>query len=131
MRASTPHRRCRKTHLGSWRRGNRWNRQCPKTRKQSLTRTTLEQRAKGAAEWLTSSSCFQAKTETMKIERSLGRQILQNTTKTRVNLKTPRKTFIGILTSGKLVFGIKLAEAQIKTFSERRPRKKPFFHPSD
>ena len=71
-----------------------------------------------------------AKTETMKIERSLGRQILQNTTKTRVNLKTPRKTFIGILTSGKLVFGIKLAEAQIKTFSERRPRKKPFFHPS-
>ena len=71
-----------------------------------------------------------AKTETMKLERSLGKQILQNSKETRVDLKKPSKTFLGILTSGKLVFGIKLAEAQIKTFSERRPRKKPFFHPS-
>jgi tRNA (guanine10-N2)-dimethyltransferase len=66
----------------------------------------------------------------MQLENYLGKHILQNSPNTRVNLKTPDKTFIGILTSGKLVFGIKLAEARIKTFSERRPRKKPFFHPS-
>jgi tRNA (guanine10-N2)-dimethyltransferase len=35
-----------------------------------------------------------------------------------------------VLTSSKLVFGIKLAEITPKTYSERRPRKKPFFHPS-
>ena len=73
---------------------------------------------------------YSAKKDTMRLESSLGKHILQNTQNTRVDLKKPSKTFIGILTSEKLVFGIKLAEAQIKTFSERRPRKKPFFHPS-
>ncbi len=67
---------------------------------------------------------------TMQLERSLGKLVLQNSPGTRVNLKNPCKSFIGVLTSGKFVFGVKLAEAQIKTFSERRPRKKPFFHPS-
>jgi tRNA (guanine10-N2)-dimethyltransferase len=73
---------------------------------------------------------YSPKKDTMQLEISLGKHILQNSYSTRVNLKKPDRTFIGILTSGKLVFGVKLAEAQIKTFSERRPRKKPFFHPS-
>jgi tRNA (guanine10-N2)-dimethyltransferase len=73
---------------------------------------------------------YSAKGDTMNLERKLGKHILQNTTATKVKLKTPDKTFFGVLTSNKLVFGIKLAEMTPKTFSERRPRKKPFFHPS-
>jgi tRNA (guanine10-N2)-dimethyltransferase len=73
---------------------------------------------------------YAAKNDTMNLERKLGKHILQNTTATKVNLKTPDKTFFGVLTSNKLVFGIKLTEMTPKTFSERRPRKKPFFHPS-
>jgi len=67
---------------------------------------------------------------TMRLEGKLGKIILQRTETTKVNLKSPDKTFIGIVTNEKLVFGLKLTEIQTKTFSERRPRKKPFFHPS-
>ena len=73
---------------------------------------------------------YSPKSDTMNLERKLGKHILSNTTKTKVNLKKPDKTFFGVLTSNKLVFGIKLTEITPKTFSERRPRKKPFFHPS-
>jgi tRNA (guanine10-N2)-dimethyltransferase len=72
---------------------------------------------------------YSTKSDTMNLERKLGKHILQNT-KTKVNLKKPDKTFFGVLTSNKLVFGIKLTEITPKTYSERRPRKKPFFHPS-
>jgi tRNA (guanine10-N2)-dimethyltransferase len=67
---------------------------------------------------------------TMTLEGKLGKIILQRTQGTKVNLKNPDKTFIGIITNEKLIFGLKLTEIQTKTFSERRPRKKPFFHPS-
>jgi len=67
---------------------------------------------------------------TMELEVQLGQQILNQTPETKVNLKQPDKTFIGIITDEKLVFGLKLTEISSKTFSERRPRKKPFFHPS-
>jgi tRNA (guanine10-N2)-dimethyltransferase len=73
---------------------------------------------------------YSAKSDTMAFERKLGNHILQNTTGAKVDLKTPDKTFFGVLTSGKLVFGLKLTEITPKTYSERRPRKKPFFHPS-
>ena len=73
---------------------------------------------------------YAGKLGTVPLEGKLGKHILQSTKKTRVNLRKPDKTFFGVLTSGKLVFGLKLAEMEIKTFSERRPRKKPFFHPS-
>ncbi len=73
---------------------------------------------------------YSTKDDTMRLERKLGKLILQNTTDTRVNLKTPDKTFFGILTNHKLVFGLRLAEIPPKPFVERRPRKKPFFHPS-
>lgn len=64
------------------------------------------------------------------LERKLGEIILNKTKKAKVNLKNPNKTFIGILTSGKFIFGIKMAEIIPKPFTERRPKKKPFFHPS-
>ncbi|MEJ5327182.1 MAG: TRM11 family methyltransferase [Candidatus Bathyarchaeia archaeon] len=67
---------------------------------------------------------------TVPLEAKLGKHILGKVPKAKVNLKAPDKTFFGVLTSGKLVFGVKLAEIKPKTFSERRPRKKPFFHPS-
>ena len=73
---------------------------------------------------------YAEKIGTVPLEGKLGKHILHNTTKTKVNLKKPDKTFFGVLTSDKLVFGLKLAEMKTKTFSERRPRKKPFFHPS-
>jgi len=67
---------------------------------------------------------------TMRLEGKLGKIILQHTQDAKVNLKNPDKAFIGIVTNETLVFGLKLTEIQTKTFSERRPRRKPFFHPS-
>jgi len=73
---------------------------------------------------------YSTKNDTMRLERQLGKHILEHTQKTSVNLKKPDKTFYGILTDHKLIFGLRLAEIQAKPFVERRPRKKPFFHPS-
>jgi len=73
---------------------------------------------------------YSTKNDTMRLERKLGKHILQNTTGVRVNLTKPDKTFYGILTNHKLIFGLRLAEIEPKPFVERRPRKKPFFHPS-
>jgi len=66
----------------------------------------------------------------MALERKFGEIILQMTDETRVNLQSPVKTFTGFLTDNKLVFGLKLAEIPSKSFTGRRPKKKPFFHPS-
>jgi tRNA (guanine10-N2)-dimethyltransferase len=73
---------------------------------------------------------YTTKEATMHHERLLGKLILQNAPKAKVDLKKPQKSFFGILTNGKLVFGMKLAEIIPKPFVERRARKKPFFHPS-
>jgi tRNA (guanine10-N2)-dimethyltransferase len=66
----------------------------------------------------------------MALERKLGELILGMVKKTKVDLKKPGKTFFGILTDKKLIFGLKLAEISPKPFVDRRPGKKPFFHPS-
>ncbi|MGB9960452.1 MAG: DNA methyltransferase [Candidatus Bathyarchaeales archaeon] len=68
--------------------------------------------------------------DSMALERKLGEIILQMTERTKVNLRSPEKTFMGFLTDNKLVFGLKLAEISAKSFTERRAKKKPFFHPS-
>jgi len=73
---------------------------------------------------------YASKIDVMALERKLGELVLNSATKTMVNLKNPDKTFIGILTEEKLIFGVKLAEIPPKPFVERRPGKKPFFHPS-
>ena len=73
---------------------------------------------------------YAEKDATMNYERKLGTLILKSAPKAKVNLKNPDKTFFGVLTNGKLVFGIKLGEIIPKPFVERRARKKPFFHPS-
>jgi len=71
-----------------------------------------------------------AEIDGMKLEQKLGELVLQNNSETKVKLHKPDKTFIGVLTSGRLVFGLKLEEISATPFVERRPRKKPFFHPS-
>jgi tRNA (guanine10-N2)-dimethyltransferase len=73
---------------------------------------------------------YSPKLDSMALERKLGEIILNKAAKTTVNLKHPDKTLTGILTEDKFVFGLKLAEIQPKSFVERRPKHKPFFHPS-
>jgi len=65
-----------------------------------------------------------------KLERNLGEQILKKIKDAKVNLTTPKKTFFGVLTENRFVFGLKMAEVLPKPFVERRPQRRPFFHPS-
>jgi len=66
----------------------------------------------------------------VELERKLGELILNKVRETKVNLKTPQKTFFGTLTDNRFIFGLKMAEISPKPFIERKPRKRPFFHPS-
>jgi len=73
---------------------------------------------------------YSSKINGMTLERTVGALIVDKYPTAKVNLKTPQTAFIGILTEDRFVFGARLAEIQAKPFVERRPRKKPFFHPS-
>jgi len=64
------------------------------------------------------------------LERKLGEQILKKVEDARVNLTTPKKTLFGVLTENRFLFGLKKAEVFPKSFVERRPQRRPFFHPS-
>jgi len=64
------------------------------------------------------------------LERKLGGLILGRVKGVRVNLTKPQKTFYGVLTEDKLIFGLKMVEVSPKPFVERKPRKRPFFHPT-
>lgn len=66
----------------------------------------------------------------MELERKLGEMILHKVEEARVNLTCPEKTFFGVLTQNRFVFGLKIAEISPKPFMERSPQKHPFFHPS-
>jgi tRNA (guanine10-N2)-dimethyltransferase len=66
----------------------------------------------------------------VELERKLGEQILEEVKKTRVDLTNPQKSFFGVLTDKRFIFGLKIAEIPPKPFSERRPRRRPFFHPT-
>ena len=66
----------------------------------------------------------------VELERKLGEQILEKAKKIKVNLSNPRKTFFGVLTDNRFIFGLKTAEIIPKPFSERRPRRRPVFHPT-
>ena len=64
------------------------------------------------------------------LERKLGAVLLRRVKGAKVQLTKPDKTFFGVLTDNKFIFGLKLAEIIPKPFVDRRPRKRPFFHPS-
>ncbi|MGB9740882.1 MAG: DNA methyltransferase [Candidatus Bathyarchaeia archaeon] len=73
---------------------------------------------------------YAEKLDVMFLERKLGEIILDAKPNAKVSLKNPDKTFVGILTDEKFLFGVKLAEISPKQFVQRRPKNKPFFHPS-
>jgi tRNA (guanine10-N2)-dimethyltransferase len=66
----------------------------------------------------------------LELERTLGKIILNKTKGTAVNLTNPERTFFGVLTENRFIFGLKMAEIAAKPFIERNPQKRPFFHPS-
>ncbi len=66
----------------------------------------------------------------VELERKLGEKILEKVEKTRVDLTNPQKTLFGVLTDNRFIFGLKTAEIIPKPFSDRRPRRRPFFHPT-
>jgi tRNA (guanine10-N2)-dimethyltransferase len=71
-----------------------------------------------------------SKIREMTLERTLGRLVLDRKASAHVNLKKPDRTLMGVLTDNRFIFGVRLAEIPAKPFVERRPRRKPFFHPS-
>jgi tRNA (guanine10-N2)-dimethyltransferase len=66
----------------------------------------------------------------VELEGELGGEILETVKTAHVDLSNPQKTFFGVLTDNRFIFGLKTAEIIPKPFSERRPRRRPFFHPT-
>ncbi len=66
----------------------------------------------------------------VELERKLGELILGKVKGAKVSLKKAQKTFFGILTEDRFIFGLKTADILPKPFVARGPRKRPFFHPS-
>ncbi len=64
------------------------------------------------------------------LERDLGAAVLDAFPKAKVDLENPDKIFVGFLTGGRFVFGLRLAEIRPKPFLDRSPLRRPFFHPS-
>jgi tRNA (guanine10-N2)-dimethyltransferase len=68
--------------------------------------------------------------EGMALERKLGELILNDVQGAKVNLKNPKRIFFGTMTSKYFFLGVKIADIPPAPFVQRRPRKRPFFHPS-
>ena len=64
------------------------------------------------------------------LERRLGALLLDQVHEAKVDLERPQKTFFGAIAGNDFVFGLRLAEIPATPFMRRRPRKRPFFHPS-
>jgi tRNA (guanine10-N2)-dimethyltransferase len=65
-----------------------------------------------------------------RLEKELGARIKARAKSARVNLETPDVLFYTIITNGKALLCINVAEAEEEGFSKRRPGFRPFFHPS-
>ncbi|MEM3737595.1 MAG: THUMP domain-containing protein [Candidatus Bathyarchaeia archaeon] len=68
--------------------------------------------------------------DTSALERMLGAAICRQVEGAWVSFESPMQVFLGFLTDGNFVFGLRLLEAEAKKFYHRTPRRKPFFHPS-
>jgi len=64
------------------------------------------------------------------LEKDLGRLILKKRRGVRVDLRAPRKTLLAILSAGKVTLGVVTNVRERGTIARRRPRKRPYFHPS-
>lgn len=66
----------------------------------------------------------------MELERAIGAVIKRACHSAKVNLKSPDRVIRGLVVEGRLLVGLRRAEAKRGRFNERRPKKRPFFHPS-
>lgn len=64
------------------------------------------------------------------LEAKVGASIMSIGEGLKVRLENPDRAFFGVLTGGNFVFGLKEAALSPKPMLERRPRRRPFFHPS-
>ena len=64
------------------------------------------------------------------LERDLGKMILKEGRGLKVDLRTPRRSFLAILSPGKVMLGLVTNVREKGTIARRRPRKRPYFHPS-
>ncbi len=100
---------------------------------ETLRRTSLDtviQKGESFAVRVRRIGGFSAEVTSMDLEGKLGKIILEKVAGAKVKLETPKHVFFGVLTENRFVFGLKLGEGSTKSFSERRPRKRPFFQPS-
>jgi len=68
------------------------------------------------------------KIDGLSLERKIGRIIFESVRGTKVNLKRPKKTFIGLLSDGNFIFGLKTAEIKAGEFIKRGPSITVFSH---
>jgi tRNA (guanine10-N2)-dimethyltransferase len=66
--------------------------------------------------------------EGMMLERMIGESIQNQIRGSQVRLKTPQKTFLGVLSGGKFILGLKKAEAKPGEFVKRGTEDKAFMH---
>ncbi|MBS7640971.1 MAG: THUMP domain-containing protein [Candidatus Bathyarchaeia archaeon] len=66
------------------------------------------------------------------LERKIGGIIFEGAKSkgVKVDFKSPDKIFLGVLTDGMFLFGLRLAEMRHRDLLERNPRKRAFFHPA-
>jgi tRNA (guanine10-N2)-dimethyltransferase len=76
---------------------------------------------KGAGPWAFSS---------MELERAVGAAIGRAWPEAKVDLKLPDVMVRVLAVEGRMLIGIRLVKAERRRFEERRPRRRPFFHPS-
>jgi tRNA (guanine10-N2)-dimethyltransferase len=62
------------------------------------------------------------------LEREIGGVIYEAVKGTRANLRSPRKSFFGILSDGEFIFGLKTAEIKAGEFTKRGPPRTVFTH---
>jgi len=67
---------------------------------------------------------------TLRLEKELGAIIFKRVKGLKVDLASPELDFLGVLTDGRFFFGLKLCEVAPRGFVDRRPSRRPFFHPT-
>ena len=68
------------------------------------------------------------KIDGLSLEREIGRIILEAVKETKVNLENPKRTFLGILSNGNFIFGLRIAEIKAGEFIKRGPPRTVFPH---
>jgi tRNA (guanine10-N2)-dimethyltransferase len=64
------------------------------------------------------------------LEKDIGETILRMKKGVRVDLRRPGKTFLAVISTGKVILGVVTNVRERGVIARRRPRKRPCFHPS-